>query len=194
MAFACRAYLLNSNINEDCILVDQFITFPYSSSTTSDDVTIEKVKQPISVAKSVTLTSNKSDDLPIATKRHVIPPHISSLQFQIKQLLLNHIVKVGYSIHNILDQQILQISSSNPDQWVSISSSTELNFTILEPQKKPQEISVENSIGGVDDTLNSLREIIKLPFLYSDILEHLNIEPPKGLTFVDQSLTKKVFY
>ncbi len=75
------------------------------------------------------------------------------------------------------------IASTNPKQPVVITDSTEI---VLNP--RAVEISEENipdityeDIGGLDEEIKKVREMVELPLKHPEVFARLGIEPPKGV-------------
>ena len=47
------------------------------------------------------------------------------------------------------------------------------------------------SVGGLDDHIHSLREMVVFPMLYPDVFEKFNIAPPRGVIFYGSPGTGK---
>lgn len=75
------------------------------------------------------------------------------------------------------------VAETNPKQAVVITDNTEL---ILNPQaievkeETFPEVSYED-IGGLQDEIKKIREMVELPLRHPEIFERLGIEPPKGV-------------
>lgn len=75
------------------------------------------------------------------------------------------------------------VASTNPKQPVIITESTEL---ILNPkaveimEDKIPEVTYED-IGGLDEEVKKIREMVELPLKHPEIFAKLGIEPPKGV-------------
>ncbi|MFC6785499.1 CDC48 family AAA ATPase [Halobaculum halobium] len=84
----------------------------------------------------------------------------------------------------------LKIASTNPSGTVVITDSTEVEIS-----EKPAEQIAEDTaaagaetpdvtyedIGGLDDELEQVREMIELPMRHPELFKRLGIEPPKGV-------------
>ncbi|MBW3015085.1 CDC48 family AAA ATPase [Candidatus Woesearchaeota archaeon] len=75
------------------------------------------------------------------------------------------------------------IADTNPKQAVIISDLTEI---ILNPEavdideEKIPDVTYED-IGGLDEEIKKIREMVELPLKHPEIFERLGIEPPKGV-------------
>ncbi|MFH1650232.1 MAG: CDC48 family AAA ATPase [Candidatus Woesearchaeota archaeon] len=74
-----------------------------------------------------------------------------------------------------------------PKQPVMITDNTEI---VYKPEAVTEEEEVEGSIdiryedvGGLDEELKKVREMVELPLKHPEIFERLGIEPPKGVLF-----------
>lgn len=75
------------------------------------------------------------------------------------------------------------IISTNPNQPVYISENTEVTLSPkaveLSDEKIP-EITYED-IGGLNDEIKKIRELVEIPLKHPEIFERLGIEPPRGI-------------
>jgi len=75
------------------------------------------------------------------------------------------------------------IVSTNPSQPVIITENTEvtLNSKAVElSDEKIPEITYED-IGGLNEEIKKIRELVEIPLKHPEIFERLGIEPPKGI-------------
>jgi transitional endoplasmic reticulum ATPase len=78
----------------------------------------------------------------------------------------------------------LVVADVNPKGSVIITESTEVEFNpeaveVKEEEEIP-EISYED-VGGLEDEIRKVREMIELPLKHPELFERLGIEPPKGV-------------
>jgi len=76
------------------------------------------------------------------------------------------------------------IAETNPKQAVIISEQTEVIFNPeaveVEEEQAAPEVTYED-IGGLQDEIKKVREMVELPLKHPEIFERLGIEPPKGV-------------
>ena len=75
------------------------------------------------------------------------------------------------------------VVSCDPKQAVLITENTEVIFSpkaVDVKEEKPIDITYED-IGGLDEELKKVREMIELPLKHPEIFERLGIEAPKGV-------------
>ncbi|MBW2969478.1 AAA family ATPase, partial [Candidatus Woesearchaeota archaeon] len=96
------------------------------------------------------------------------------------------------SIFNILEENNLGfvhkeirfvVAETNPKQAVIITDNTELKLNpnaIEVKEEKIPEVSYED-IGGLQEEIKKIREMVELPLKHPEIFERLGIEPPKGV-------------
>ncbi len=76
------------------------------------------------------------------------------------------------------------VSKADPDEAIIITENTDVQFN-----PEPQEIQEQSAlpevtyedIGGLEDEVKKVREMVELPLKYPEIFERLGIEPPKGV-------------
>ena len=95
-------------------------------------------------------------------------------------------------VFNILDESIMGfgfgdlkfvVADTNPKQAVIISEQTEVVFNpeaIEVEEEVLPEVTYED-IGGLDEEIKKVREMVELPLKHPEIFERLGIEPPKGV-------------
>ncbi len=76
------------------------------------------------------------------------------------------------------------VAKTSPNEPVIITESTEVEF-ISEPIKEIEkgaipEVTYED-IGGLDEEIKKVREMVELPLKHPELFERLGIEPPKGV-------------
>ncbi len=136
-------------------------------------VTIKKIKPPTGTKITVAPTQNIRGDL--------------DGQF-LSQILTGRPVTVGDSIRiQILggNQIVFKVArvAPKPSNTVVVSGKTVIDLRsapITADDEKIARISYED-IGGLEDVIQKLREMIELPLRYPEIFEKLGVEAPKGL-------------
>jgi len=83
----------------------------------------------------------------------------------------------------------LKVADTDPDGTVVVTDSTEIEVS----EKPAEQISGESAgapeapsvtyedIGGLDDELEQVREMVELPMRHPELFQQLGIEPPKGV-------------
>jgi transitional endoplasmic reticulum ATPase len=76
----------------------------------------------------------------------------------------------------------LQVVSSTPKGIVHIDEHTEveLRAEFEEPRDSRGVINYDD-VGGMDDTIQQLREMVELPLRYPELFTRLGVDPPKGV-------------
>ncbi len=95
-------------------------------------------------------------------------------------------------VFNILDESLMGfgfgdmkfvVADTNPKGAVIISEHTEVIFN-PEAVEVSEEVAPEvtyEDIGGLEDEIKKIREMVELPLKHPEIFERLGIEPPKGV-------------
>jgi transitional endoplasmic reticulum ATPase len=85
--------------------------------------------------------------------------------------------RIEYKVVNLLPKQDSVVITENTviEPLTTISSDEQLVEMKLIPK-----ISYED-IGGMDETIQRVREMVELPMRYPDLFERLGVEPPKGV-------------
>ncbi len=81
-----------------------------------------------------------------------------------------------------LTQIRLQVVSTSPKGIVHIDASTEveLRAEFEEPRDARGMINYDD-VGGMDETIKALREMVELPLRYPELFTRLGVDPPKGV-------------
>ncbi|MBM3247744.1 CDC48 family AAA ATPase, partial [Candidatus Pacearchaeota archaeon] len=75
------------------------------------------------------------------------------------------------------------VANTNPNQPVVITENTEVqlsNKAVEVSDEKVLEVTYED-IGGLEEEVRKIREMVELPLKHPEIFERLGIEPPKGV-------------
>lgn len=75
------------------------------------------------------------------------------------------------------------VADAQPRGAVIVSDMTEVHFNpeaVEIPEEKVLEVTYED-IGGLEDEIKKIREMVELPLKHPEIFERLGIEPPKGV-------------
>ncbi len=96
-------------------------------------------------------------------------------------------------VFNMLDENMVGfglgdlrfiVAKSEPDEAVIITENTEVAFNpeaeLEDEEKALPEVTYED-IGGLEEEVKKVREMVELPLKYPEIFERLGIEPPKGV-------------
>src|SRR6056297_1850341 len=151
-----------------------------------DRVTVEKAD--VSVAKSVTVALPQN----LRVRGNVGPMIRNNLSGQ--AVTQGQTVPVSFGLgplSSMSGQKIpLRIAETNPSGTVVVTDSTEIQVSekpaeqIREgegaPERESPDVTYED-IGGLDNELEQVREMIELPMRHPELFQQLGIEPPKGV-------------
>ncbi len=81
-----------------------------------------------------------------------------------------------------LTQIRLQVVSTTPKGIVTIDENTEveLRAEFEEPRDARGSVNYDD-VGGMEDTIKALREMVELPLRYPELFTRLGVDPPKGV-------------
>lgn len=79
----------------------------------------------------------------------------------------------------------LIVLNAEPDQVVTVTPATtvEVHDSPVEMEATMPDMTTYESIGGLDDELDRVREMIELPINHPSVFEKLGIDPPNGVLF-----------
>ncbi|NNC59736.1 MAG: CDC48 family AAA ATPase [Erythrobacter sp.] len=81
-----------------------------------------------------------------------------------------------------LTQIRLRVVSTVPKGVVHIDENTEVELrTEFEEAKVGRAVVNYDDVGGIDDTIQQLREMVELPLRYPELFTRLGVDPPKGV-------------
>ncbi len=81
-----------------------------------------------------------------------------------------------------LTQIRLTVVSTVPKGIVHIDENTEVELrTEFEEPKSGRAVVNYDDVGGIDDTIQQLREMVELPLRYPELFTRLGVDPPKGV-------------
>ncbi len=141
--------------------------------TIDEDVSITKVEEVI--AKTVTLA-------PISLK---IKPNTRFESF-VKRKLLNFPITKGDLIYiniGMTKEIVFRIISLKPSEISLVKQSTTLSINETAMDEIPQGIPyiTYEDIGGLDQEIQLVREMVELPLKHPELFKRLGIDPPKGV-------------
>ncbi|MEO0871833.1 MAG: AAA family ATPase, partial [Pseudomonadota bacterium] len=81
-----------------------------------------------------------------------------------------------------LTQIRLSVASTAPKGIVHIDENTEVELrTEFEEPRDPRAGVNYDDVGGMEDTIRALREMVELPLRYPELFTRLGVDPPKGV-------------
>jgi len=103
---------------------------------------------------------------------------------QIREALSGRVVVMGDKVKVLAFSKtghLFRVAGTEPDGPVALSNATDVRIQtagVAAPQ--PFKVKYED-IGGLEDILVRVRELVELPMRYPEAFAHLRIEPPKGV-------------
>ena len=162
-----------------------------------------RLRQEANVGIDDRVTISKADIKPAASVTIALPQNLrirGNVEPMIREKLSGRPVTTGQTVHVSLGlggiaavsgQQIpLKIADTDPDGTVVVTDSTEIRVseqpaeeiaTGTEPAETQTPSITYEDIGGLDDELEQVREMIELPMRHPELFQQLGIEPPKGV-------------
>ena len=81
-----------------------------------------------------------------------------------------------------LSDHPFELTATEPDGMVSITAATTIDLTDVAAADDPDDTLITyEDIGGLDDELDLVREMIELPLSEPELFRHVGIDPPKGV-------------
>jgi len=125
-------------------------------------------------------------------KSLILKPHEvkikSNARFEsfVKRRLLSYPVTKDDLIYisiGISREIAFKVTNIKPDEICIIKQSTQLHISESTEEEAPQGIAfiTYENVGGLDDEINRIRELVELPLKHPELFNRLGIEPPKGV-------------
>lgn len=143
--------------------------------------------QPISVSDAKSIT--------VVPKANFSLDDVDTLERAVKRELLDRPVQSGERarIERLGDAGLFVVSGTNPGGTVRVTNDTTVNVSLSElvesvstPSSNPDDSTDVTSaayedIGGLDEELRRVREMVELPLSNPELFRRLGIDPPKGV-------------
>ncbi len=127
-----------------------------------------------------------------------VPDGIALGRVQLRSLLEK---KTGTVLHNVSSLQLttesgdnisLRIVEAEPEEVSRLVSSTTVKFVDSQGRDYVSKNDTTFSdVGGLDDAIKQVREVVQLPLRHPEIFNHLGIDPPRGVLLHGPSGTGK---
>jgi transitional endoplasmic reticulum ATPase len=159
----------------DIILIDR-ITRQNAGVHLDDTVIIRRAVT--SSAMSVTLFSTSANSLGNAKA-------FFHQKLQGRAISIGDRMRFG-SMDNIFEYKVVEVQPDNEsvvvnkDTKIIIGSEESISRTEIVESKAIPKVSYED-IGGLDETIKNLREMVELPMRYPELFQRLGVTPPKGV-------------
>lgn len=75
----------------------------------------------------------------------------------------------------------LQVVATTPSGVVRIAEGTEIRLITPSTDSGPRDATTYDDLGGLDDAVRQVREMIELPLKHPELFRRLGIDPPKGV-------------
>ncbi len=158
--------------NADIILIDR-ITRSNAGTHLDDFITVRKAKT--AVATSVSLLSVTKNSLGNAKD-------FFHQKLQGRAISIGDKMRFG-SMENIFEYKVTKIEPDRKSVIVNDQTDILIESASLEGKTESKvipRVSYED-IGGLDETIQQLREMVELPMRYPELFQRLGVKPPKGV-------------
>jgi len=175
----------------------------YPEDEGKDIVRIDgRLRREIGVGIDDTVSVEKADVQPATSLTVALPQNLrvrGNIGPMIRQNLSGQAVTEGQTVpvsfglgplSSMAGQQIpLKIASTEPSGTVVVTDSTDIDISERPAEQLTEQSGGEREtpsvtyedIGGLDDELEQVREMIELPMRHPELFQQLGIEPPKGV-------------
>ncbi|WP_227354136.1 CDC48 family AAA ATPase [Haladaptatus salinisoli] len=137
-----------------------------------------------------------ADSVTVVPKANFSLDDVDTLESAAKRELLDRPVSAGERarIERLGDAGLFVVSKTDPDGTVRVTSETDVNVSLSNlaesatPAKSDDDASLTEvtgatyeDIGGLDEELRRVREMVELPLSNPELFRRLGIDPPKGV-------------
>ncbi|PWI49663.1 AAA family ATPase [Candidatus Heimdallarchaeota archaeon B3_Heim] len=166
----------------------------YTSVESLDNILIDRITRQnagvhlddnVTIRKAVTLTATAVTLLSTSTNTIGNAKAFFNQKLQGRALSIGDQMRFG-SMDNIFEYKVVEVQPDS--ESVVVNKETEIiidskESTSLKEQTESEAIprvSYED-IGGLDETIKNLREMVELPMRYPELFQRLGVNPPKGV-------------
>ena len=99
-----------------------------------------------------------------------------------KPVTVDDIITIEIPIYRPLTSRVLMLRVIKvfPERYGIITNETKIEFSSVSPDSSIPRVFYED-IGGLDDAIRKIREMVELPIKHPELFQRLGINPPKGV-------------
>lgn len=164
----CIALVESIDIGNNQILIDRFLKLRLGNPKDSQ-VEIEPIELECAKSVEVYIPSDWMDN--------------NEGKDWVKKNLLDKPLSEGLEtqIMSLTGAKPIIISKITPSPYAMLCKDTEIVFQSLEKAKEETIGITWDTIGGLGQTKERIRELVEYPILYPELVKYIGIEPPKGI-------------
>lgn len=172
----CALAIRDPTIKDRSIIKMDGLTRLNAGVRIGDMITIQKTEA--SPARSVVLTPLKGEEIQY---RQELAASLLKTNLLDKPVKKDIVIAVGRSAFALGEAKFF-VAKTVPSGNVIVNHSTELQLL----KEAPEELSTVatatyDDVGGLDDAIHRIREIVELPIRHPELFARLKIEPPRGV-------------
>ena len=148
------------------------------------------IKEKVIIKKAELLTTNKIVLSPSSPKSLLFMNDTKILLTQLNGIVVTAGDKIQVKMPGNKSEEF-NVISTNPSSPSVIDKKTKIDIKRLSGESQERKITTYSDIGGLQDQLKKIKDLVELPLKHPEIFSRLGIDPPRGLLLVGPPGTGK---
>ena len=148
------------------------------------------IKEKVIIKKAELLTTNKIVLSPSSPKSLLFMNDTKILLTQLNGIVVTAGDKIQVKMPGNKSEEF-NVISTNPSSPSVIDKKTKIDIKRLSGESQERKITTYSDIGGLQEQLKKIKDLVELPLKHPEIFSRLGIDPPRGLLLVGPPGTGK---
>lgn len=148
------------------------------------------IKEKVIIKKADILTTKKIVLSPISSKSLLFLNDTKILLTQLNSIVVTAGDRLLLKLPGNKSEEF-KVISTNPSSASVIDKKTQIDIKRLSVSEQEKKITTYSDIGGLQEQLKKIKDLVELPLMHPEIFSRLGIDPPKGLLLVGPPGTGK---
>ena len=148
------------------------------------------IKEKVIIKKAELLTTNKIVLSPSSAKSLLFMNDTKILLTQLNGIVVTAGDKIQVKMPGNKSEEF-NVISTNPSSPSVIDKKTKIDIKRLSGKSQERKITTYSDIGGLQEQLKKIKDLVELPLKHPEIFSRLGIDPPRGLLLVGPPGTGK---
>jgi len=148
------------------------------------------IKEKVIIKKAELLTTNKVVLSPSSAKSLLFMNDTKILLTQLNGIVVTAGDKIQVKMPGNKSEEF-NVISTNPSSPSVIDKKTKIDIKRLSGKSQERKITTYSDIGGLQEQLKKIKDLVELPLKHPEIFSRLGIDPPRGLLLVGPPGTGK---
>lgn len=148
------------------------------------------IKEKVIIKKAELLTTNKIVLSPSSQKSLLFMNDTKILLTQLNGIVVTAGDKIQVKMPGNKSEEF-NVISTNPSSPSVIDKKTKIDIKRLSGESQERKITTYSDIGGLQEQLKKIKDLVELPLKHPEIFSRLGIDPPRGLLLVGPPGTGK---